>query len=765
MVDVKALVPQLQKQVELLTEDLIEQATVLEAIATFLRAEYRKTIDAGRLSQSYEEWSEDVLEQVAVSWVLSCVFVRFLEDNKLIDECWIAGEGDRGKLADGHHEIYFRSYPHDSDREYLKYVFKEVGKIPAARELFEEDKTPLWAVDPSGDGARRLLLFFKEIDAERGGLKRQFDSREICTGPLVDVYEKLAPQAQFLGDLYQDLSEHARKKYALLQTPEFVQQFILDRTLTPAIEEFGLKGLRIIDPACGSGHFLLGSFDRLFALWMRSDEIRANPVIAVQNAFDSIFGVDINPFAIAITRFRLLIAAVKACKIDRLHQQSYAWKLNLAVGDSLLRGSRPTFGLERRRILYQQEMEFEPESKLPTEDPRAANEILDQSYHVVVGNPPYIIVRDRAQNIAYRQVYSSCHGKYSLGVPFTERFWDLAIRNGELANVHTKEAGRSAGYIGMITANSFMKREFGKRLIEEFFARIELTHVINTEGAFIPGHGTPTVILFGRQQRATGNPIRAVMGIKGEPSTPSDPALGLVWQSILRNIKDRDLQDEFTSSADVNREIFNVHPWSIGGGGAAELRDQLEQGLPTLKEKVESIGFMSITGEDDAFVCPLHLVRKNRLPFRDFCTGDVVRDWRIDNDLIVIFPYNQSVNSVTPIPQENLGCIARIFWPVRTVLANRSMFEKTPKEHGFFWYEYMQLIRERVSSKLLIAFAEVASHNHFVLERGSKIFKQTAPTIRLADSAGEGEYLALVGLLNSSTACFWMKQVSHTKSR
>ena len=37
----------------------------------------------------------------------------------------------------------------------------------------------------------------------------------------------------FLGDLDQDLSEAARKEYALLQTPEFVEEFILDRTFGP----------------------------------------------------------------------------------------------------------------------------------------------------------------------------------------------------------------------------------------------------------------------------------------------------------------------------------------------------------------------------------------------------------------------------------------------------------------------------------------------------------------------------------------------------
>ena len=39
----------------------------------------------------------------------------------------------------------------------------------------------------------------------------------------------------------------------------------------------------------------------------------------------------------------------------------------------------------------------------------------------------------------------------------------------------------------MITANSFMKREFGKKLIEEYIPRWDLTHVIDTSGAYIPG--------------------------------------------------------------------------------------------------------------------------------------------------------------------------------------------------------------------------------------------------------------------------------------
>ena len=557
--DIKTLLPELRSLVTDLSEDLLARVNADTATNARLKEAFGKIEKSGRTGQPFEVWLEDYLDQVAVAWVLACVFVRFIEDNGLLDECWIAGEGNRKNLADGHYEIYFRQYPHNTDQDFLKYVFREVGKIPAAKELFEEGKTPLWAVDPSGDASRRLLNYFKEIDSEKGGLKRPFATKKAQTQPIVEVYEKLAPQAQFLGDLYQDLSEHARKKYALLQTPEFIQNFLLDRTLTQAIDTFGLKNLRLIDPTCGSGHLLLGAFDRLFAEWMKPEYGVNNPVVAAQNALDSIFGVDLNPFAIAITRFRLLVAAIQACNINRLHQQSYAWKLNLATGDSLLNGSKPSQDGSRSPILQQSEL-FEPDSILAIEQSAEARRILNQGYHVVVGNPPYITPKDKAINDRYRTLYSACHMKYSLGVPFAQRFFELALRHGEEVVANAEAKSPAAGYVGMITSNSFMKREFGKKLIESFFTQLDLTHVIDTSGAYIPGHGTPTVILFGRSRKSVQRSVRTAMGITGEPSTPSDPAQGLVWSSIVNLIDQPGSQNKFVSVADTPARHFRQTP-------------------------------------------------------------------------------------------------------------------------------------------------------------------------------------------------------------
>src|SRR6185312_6951519 len=116
----------------------------------------------------------------------------------------------------------------------------------------------------------------------------------------------------------------------------------------------------------------------------------------------------------------------------------------------------------------------------------------------------------------YRQRYVSCHMKYSLGAPFTERSLALALTGN----------GPPPGFAGLITTTSFIKREFGSKLIEEVLPRLDLTHVIDTSGAYIPGHGTPTVILLGRHRAPVGDEVRTVMGIKGEPSAPDDPAHG-----------------------------------------------------------------------------------------------------------------------------------------------------------------------------------------------------------------------------------------------
>lgn len=723
----------LQREVQ---EDLRQRCDEVVELRERLQADYQAARDRGRTTSTYGEWREQSITQSAAAWVLACVFVRYLEDHELVDEVWLAGHGeDRFQRALDSHEAYFQHNPAHSDREYLQHVFRAVAGLPGCSAIFGEDRNPLWQLGVSGDMARALLAFFRERDPRTGHLVRPFGTGEGDT--------------RFLGDLYQDLSENARKRYALLQTPDFVEEFILDRTLTPATEEFDLAQVRMIDPACGSGHFLLGAFHRLFKLW-RDREPGGNPREWARKAAEAVHGVDLNPFAAAIARFRLLVAYLQACGLHRLRDAPDV-RLHVAAGDSLIYERR----VDSHGNPYLDGMDWTPEPFLQG-DYDDACAILAQRYHVVVGNPPYITDKDAEHRDFVRQHYASAYKQFSLGVPFTERFF-------ELAEVGDAARGSSAGWVGMITANSFLKREFGKKLIEEYLPRIDLTHVIDTSGAYIPGHGTPTVILFGRNRRPVGSAVRAVLGVRGEPETPADPGQGKVWRSVLELLDRPGAENEFVTVADIARETFDKHPWSLEGGGAGELLKAVTgAGAQSLGDIVGDIGRTTHTGEDSVFYLSRSAARL--VGVKDFVVpvvvGEDVRDWVLAPETLTVFPYDEGEATVLDPAPSNLS---KYFWPYRTNLSNRVDFGHTILERGLAWYEHCMFFPDRFRTPLSIAFAFVATHNHFVLDRGGKVFKQSAPVIKLPPGATEDQHLALCGVLNSAVACFWLRQVCHNK--
>jgi hypothetical protein len=665
MIHAPTLLTDLKRWVTRFEDDLRQQCKDVPALDARLKAQYKQAKDAGRTAFSYAVWLDGELTQSAVGWVLSCVFVRFLEDNDLLERTFLSGVGENREAADETRAAYFRENRAASDNDYLAHVVGEVGKLPGMADLMDARHNALWNASISPDAAKAFIEFWRRIDPGTGKMAHEF------TDPDWDT--------RFLGDLYQDLSESARKKFALLQTPDFVEEFILDRTLDPAINTFGLKVVRMIDPTCGSGHFLLGGFRRLLALWEKQRPDLSDKERAVK-ALDGVFGVDINPFAVAIARFRLLLAAWRYCEVKRL-RSAPDFKVNLAVGDSLLHGARfdaegKPYTIGRESLFGGDELVFKDETAhhFEVEDAKELHRILGQQYHAVVGNPPYITVKDKALNVLYRNRYDTCHRKYALSVPFMERFFDLAVAG-------SKDGREPAGFAGQITANSFMKREMGKKLIEEHIRRWNLTHVLDTSGAYIPGHGTPTVILFGRNAKPVATTVRAVMGIKGEPTTPDDPAKGEVWSAIVDQIDRPGSESEFASAADTEREKFHKHPWSIGGGGASELKELIESKASfRIGKKASSIGFLTIPGDDDVFVMEdRKILERQKIQISSIAklaSGEHIRDWGYHGVGVTIFPYDKA----------GVFCGAAsansYFWLFRRLLSTSPYFGKTKDERG-----------------------------------------------------------------------------------
>ncbi|MFF5769249.1 BREX-2 system adenine-specific DNA-methyltransferase PglX [Streptomyces californicus] len=767
--DKEALVKDLKRLVLDLEDDLRVRSETVDEFRTPLEEEYRQAKEAKRIAAPYAAWRDERVTQAAAAWVLACVFVRFCEDNRLIEEPYIAGPGERLAEAEARHDHFFRENPHLNDRDWLIESFDHLaGTNTAAAGLFDKNHNPLWTITPSYDAATKLLAFWRRWGAA-GEIRYNFWDPELNT--------------RFLGDLYQDLSEHARKTYALLQTPEFVEEFILDLTLEPAIEEFGLnavredpldpngeplRGLRTIDPACGSGHFLLGIFHRLLDKW-RIAEPGTDDWTLIRRSLESVHGCDKNPFAASIARFRLLVAAMKAAGVSRLNRMR-PFPINVAVGDSLLHG-RGAAGIQTEiemdtlfadAVVGPEEEDGGETYAYSTEDvweyAKRADLLGRGSYHVVVGNPPYITAKDSQENANYRAAYKDvCAGTYALSVPFAARLFELAVRGpgGRLGG---------GGFVGQITANSFMKREFGKKLIEVFFRnRVELSHVIDTSGAYIPGHGTPTVILVGRNRiPSPERTVRAVLGVRGEPGPPEKgkEAEGRVWRAIVEQVGRPGSESDWVSVENAVAASFVTHPWSVSGGGAGELLARLDAIPGRLSDRVLETGRTTHTGLDDAYYLPEASARTRGIP--DGCVpvvlGDGVRDFMISAPLRTFFPYSTSGEPRALTQLESV-----FLWPDRTVLRRRVDFGETPEERGLRWFDHSMFFPRRFRSPLSISFAFVSTHNHFVLDRGGKVFNRSAPVIKLPEGADEDAHLELLGVLNSSTACFWLKQVSHDK--
>jgi len=232
MISCPDLLADLQKLLVKLQDDLRARCAERPKVEAPVRAQYDSARAAKRTAEAYESWREAQFTQAAVAWILCCVFIRFLEDNGLLgDTAYLSGPGPRLALARDQHTLYFRQRPTESDREYLYHVFRTIRRLPGLAALFHDTHNPVWHLGLSGDGAQLLLEFWQKLSAEAG--------QNLEHAPLVHDFTDPDLDTRFLGDLYQDLSEDAKKRFALLQTPLFIEEFILDRTLTPAIETFG----------------------------------------------------------------------------------------------------------------------------------------------------------------------------------------------------------------------------------------------------------------------------------------------------------------------------------------------------------------------------------------------------------------------------------------------------------------------------------------------------------------------------------------------
>jgi hypothetical protein len=277
-----------------------------------------------------------------------------LEHQKAVASAWVY-MSCLGAWAQDHHlvEPLLRSSPPGLARNtasaplWLGRAFEALTRHPATQWLLHPRYNPmLWAGTPSATACHDLINWWA-IEAPSLAWPDHDDYPASITGWAI-------------GDLLQVLSTERRTGNALVQTPHFIADFILDRTLPPAADTFRHEPLlRLIDPAGGTGHFLIRAADYLWQ-WYTTGRMDTHsggqrpsvtggrvhpPADAIRRILAGIDGVDVDPLTAAVGRLRMTIylghLMVEAGLLPRPLRLATipAWVTpRVAVGDSLLIG-------------------------------------------------------------------------------------------------------------------------------------------------------------------------------------------------------------------------------------------------------------------------------------------------------------------------------------------------------------------------------------------------------------------------------------------
>ena len=271
-----------------------------------------------------------------------------------------------------------------------------------------------------------------------------------------------------------------RESGGVIPTPRYIAHVIAERTLRPLLagkSPTDLEDFTVADICCGSGTFLLAAFEILLdhhLNWYLDNDREAHEGQRIYEdvagqwrlTFDErrrilvahVRGVDIDPNAVEITQFSLLLKLIEGETANVLHQYvQHTRSTALPALDTAIRCGNSLVSLSEWRAAVGDDPDddqinpFDWETEYPDEMARGG-------FDVVIGNPPYIRIQNMAKyspdEVAFFQQpdspYSTAeHDNFDKYLLFIERSISLA-----------KEAGR----IGMIVPHKFMTIQSGRAL-------------------------------------------------------------------------------------------------------------------------------------------------------------------------------------------------------------------------------------------------------------------------------------------------------------
>ena len=306
----------------------------------------------------------------------------------------------------------------------------------------------------------------------------------------VDMYSKQAllwPQyafdvipLEFISSIYETFVSDRASEDGIFYTPSYLVDFILDRVLPWEGTDWDL---RILDPACGSGIFLVKSFQRLIHRWRQSNptkQIRAETLRRLLER--NLFGVDKDPHAVRVACFSLYLAMC-----DEIEPRYY-W-------------TQVTFPPMRDRRLVASDFFSEDRDGFRTRGD-------DLSFDLIVGNAPFgaDVITDTACDWAKRDGRQWTVPNNDIGGLFLAKSAELASEKATVALIQSA----NTLLFNLGTASQFR---------EELFTRHTVTEVHNLAAVRFD--------VFSRKKHTAKKPVAPICVVvlhRGEPAATHEIA-------------------------------------------------------------------------------------------------------------------------------------------------------------------------------------------------------------------------------------------------
>lgn len=745
----------------------------------FVDKEYKENGISGK---DKKEWNEKFCHKASYTLINKILFIKICEDRDFMisdEDRYTTGDIKDAyagkKLSHIGYQKWTNLITNYTLSELLQLAFRDMSVSYPNIVLYKKDKYE--QLNPTKEEIEKKFKCTEFLYKETSSYQFETILNDVIYRLDKPEYNfRLDVQGNVLGDVYEKfLDRQTRKALGQFYTPDFVIDYILKNT----VEEVDVKEnpfVRILDPSCGSGHFLISAYnllrkkfeDNLFALKERYAEeeydIKVKGIFKKVKGIDywkkenihyhilkyCIFGADIDDFAIQLTTINLLLKdlnnitdELNIIQCDSLvrWEEDYNWnelkkQLNEEYiiekhiskdlfGNEIIsehKVTRDTYVIKYRNLLGLDDKEVL--NKVEAEELLKKCEFWSNSFDYIIGNPPYIGHKDLTKPYKeflrkfYNEIFSD---KSDISYCFIYRF------------MHKKFLNKK---ISFITSRYFLESVTGLNLRRYIKNNIKIDSILDFYGVrILEDIGVDSVIF----------------SLDNNVSVNDDSAINVTKINIdAKNINEEELFEIIINNAKhfafekfiINQNKLRDAGWMLVPDNIMKLINKIENRCQlTLDDICDSYQGI-ITGRDRAFIVTPEIINSEKIELnliKPWIKNSYVKKYNITKENLYII-YSNSISNI----QEYPNAIRFISYEKEKLMNRRECINGLRK-----WYELQWGRVQDIFDGEKVIFPYKASSNRFALDSGSYYSADVYAIVIKQDKKQLISYYDLLGILNS----------------